>query len=266
VPADTGSSSSSSTVDLSPYSIVVAPSLVIVPEALAATLAAFVATGGSLFLSMRSGSREASGAYVGTTLPGPFAALAGIATHTWDPLCSLGEAALLANFSVPPPPPYAQQLPLSTSQGRICEVLTPTHPSTRVLARYSSGVHAGAPAVTLLQGSTPGSGRVVYSGSVCDVGAYYEAVAVELAAGSSSVQLLAQRLPEGVESSVRQLPGGGGRAVFVLNWNNNSASVSLPEAARGGGCRDVLGSTAVSSSGDMVLPPYEVAIFACPTP
>ena len=276
VPADTGSGSgsgsSAATVDLSPYSIVLAPSLVIVPDALAASLAAFVAAGGSLFLSMRSGSKDATGAYVGTTLPGPFAALAGMAVHTWDPLCSLGEAALVTSFTRPPPPPFgaAQPLPLSTSQGRICEVLTPTHPDTRVLARYSSGVHAGAPAVTLLQGSAPGSGAVLYSGSVCDVAAYYEAVAVELAAGvgssRGSVQLLAQRLPEGVESSVRQLPGGGGRAVFVLNWGGSNASVSLPEAARGGGCRDVLGSTAVSSSGDMVLPPYEVAIFACPTP
>ena len=270
IPADTGNSSSSnsssSAIDLSPYTIVIAPSLVVVPAALAEALAAHVQRGGALFLSMRSGAKGADNAYVAATLPGLLAPLVGATTAQWDPGCSLGESGLtLGNFSVPLPPPFAASpLPISRTQGRLCECLTPALPTataaTTVLARYSSGVMAGQPAATLRQDSGSSS-KAIYSGTVSDEPAFYDLLARELASGGSrGVALLETPLPEGVESSVRHLASGA-RAVFALNWGGAPVNVTLPDA---GGCVDALGITTVSAQGVMVLAGYEVAVFACP--
>ena len=141
-------------LNLTGYQIVLAPTLYVVPDAVAAALSAFVASGGQLFLSMRSGAKDAHNAYVGAPLPGPFAALAGLSMEQWDPLCSLGESALVpGNFSFATPSAWNT----STTQGCLCELLVPA-PDVLVLARYQSGVYAGLPALTLLRRSGGGGG------------------------------------------------------------------------------------------------------------
>ena len=257
LPADAGGAAPAPPpLNLTGYSIVLAPTLYLVPDSVAGALGAFVASGGQLFLSMRSGAKDAHNAYVGTPLPGPFAALAGLTMSQWDPLCSLGEGALLplGNFSQP-----ASSAPwsLSTSQGRICELLLPKDPGVRVLASYAQGVHAGQPAMTYLGSSMGGT---LYSGAVSDDAGYYGAIA-ELLAGEAGVALL-DRLPYGVEVSTRHLSSGAA-AHFVLNWGGGAVSVTLPAAAAQG-CVDVLGGRPVSPLGGIELPAYEVAVISCP--
>lgn len=68
--------------DLSPYAIVLAPTLWVVPDALAAALAAYVAHGGCLLLTMRSGSKNGDNQYPAAPLPGAvLGPLAGVTTN-----------------------------------------------------------------------------------------------------------------------------------------------------------------------------------------
>ena len=65
--------------DLSSYDIVLAPTLWVVPDALALLLANYVASGGCLLLTMRSGSKNGDNQYPAAPLPGAvLGSLAGI--------------------------------------------------------------------------------------------------------------------------------------------------------------------------------------------
>jgi beta-galactosidase GanA len=57
-------------LNLSAYDIVVAPTLWVVPDTLASELSNYVAGGGCLLLTMRSGSKNAANQYTSSPLPG----------------------------------------------------------------------------------------------------------------------------------------------------------------------------------------------------
>jgi hypothetical protein len=87
----------------------------------------------------------------------------------WDPMCSLGETGVqtLNSTAGTTETTYA----LSSTQGMICELLSPTGPHTEVLARYVGGALAGQPAATRNPPQQPtrtrgsaGAGSVVYAG------------------------------------------------------------------------------------------------------
>jgi beta-galactosidase len=71
--------------DLSAYRIVVAPALYVTDPALTGKLHAFVKNGGTLILTFRSGVKDEHNVVTDQTLPGPFADIAGVAIHEFDP-------------------------------------------------------------------------------------------------------------------------------------------------------------------------------------
>ena len=249
VPADVGAGPPAlpPSFNLSAYDIVVAPSLIIVPDNVAAALAAFVARGGALLATMRSGAKTADNAYVATPLPGALAgaAMAGVTMDEWDPLCSLGATGLraAANASLLFAVPAGAQA--AAMGGFICEVLVPA-PGTQVLATYAGGYHDGRPAVTR-------RGRVFYAGAVSADGAFYEWLAAQLAAAAGLP--FGPRLPLGVELAQR------GTTVLAMNWNGRNVSLTVPAAARG---TDVLSGAAINAAGDIALGPYGVVVAVPP--
>jgi len=254
VPADTGRGPPAPLPDLSPYDVLLAPTLWVVPAALAAALDAFVARGGRLLLTMRSGSKDADNVYPASPLPGPLAGLAGVTVDEWDPMCSTGEAAVaVAGAGV--------NYTISTTQGCICEFLTPA-PGTDVLATYAGGFFAGRAAVTR---AAHGAGAVVYAGTVSDDAAYHEWLAGVLARDAGlpwpgDAAGTPPRLPFGVQLSVRTgAAAGGGSAVFVINWNNHAVNVTVPQA---GGGVDALTGRAVPAGGALTVGALDLALVA----
>jgi beta-galactosidase len=234
--------------DLSGYKIVLAPTLWVVPGWLEAALRSYVANGGHLFLSMRSGSKNGANQYTSRTLPGPFADIAGIVVRQWDVSCGLGETSLQSSTAT---------FAISQSQPRICDILLPNGTSTTVLATYADGYYAGKAALTRNMYGSSG-GTVVYAGTVSDDNRFYDYAAAILAADAGLA--LTDRLPEGVEVSIRDaVVPQTGSAVFVLNYNSVPMTVSVAAAAGG---VEVLSNTIINQAGVVNIGPWDVAVIA----
>ena len=244
VPADVGNGPPQLPADfnLSSYDIVLAPTLYVLPDNVAAAISDFVAQGGALLTSMRSGAKTSANNYVSSPLPGAFANLAGVTMDEWDPLCSLGQTTIVAaaggaTFAIP------QTRKGETGMGGLlCEVLVPGA-DTETLATYQDGYHAGAPVVTR-------KGRVIYVGTLGRDMAFYEWLAGLLAA-SVGVPF-GPRLPYGVEMTQR------GNATLLLNFGGSNATIPLP-ACGAANCTEVLSGAGVGGAG-VVLGPYDVAV------
>jgi beta-galactosidase len=271
IPADTGDGDSFSSLssiaarraqlaaNLSAYDVVLAPTLWVVPDVVAGALDDYVAAGGHLLLTMRSGSKTSTNAYTNLTLPGPFAGLAGVAINEWDPMCSLGENSISLTLgddsSAAPGAATTTSYLVDTVQGRICEVLEPS--TATVIGTYASGYHAGKAAVTHNVVGAKG-GTVVYVGSVSSDPAFYEALAGLLAADAGLA--FGPRLPTAVEVSVRDgVAPSTARCVFVINYNAGPANATVPIA---GGGTDLLTGQIVGAGGVMALAPWQVAVVA----
>jgi len=246
VPADEGLGAPPAfAANLSAYDIVLAPTLYVLPDNVAAALEAFVAGGGTLLATMRSGAKTAANAYVSTPLPGAFApaAMAGVTMDEWDPMCSLGQTGLrsAANESLVFDVPSGSSA--GVMGGFMCEVLNPAA-GTTVLATYAGGYHDGRAAVTR-------RGRVFYVGAVSSNESFYEWVANQLAA-SAGISF-GPRLPYGVELSMR------GSSVVALNWNGRNETIVVPVAARG---TDAISGAAIDAAGTIALGPFGVAVVA----
>lgn len=243
VPADEGHGPPAlpASFNLSNYDIVLAPTLYVLPENVADAIAAFVASGGTLLATMRSGAKTSANAYVDTPLPGAFAPLAGVAMDEWDPMCSLGETGIrvAANsslvFGIP------QGSSSAAMSGFICEVLN-VGESTEVLATYAGGYHDGRAVVTR-------KGKVYYFGAVSSDSTMYEWLAGLLA--ESAGLAFGPRLPFGVELSAR------GATTLAINWNGNNCTVIVPAAAGG---TEVLSGRTIDAAGTIALAPYDVAV------
>jgi len=248
VPADTGRGTAQ-LQSLDAYSVLIAPTLLIVTPALVAALEAFAARGGQLLFTMRSGSHDSNNVYVSSPLPGPLATLAGVTMDEWDPMCVFGERALNQTGLTGP---SLITFSTSASFGCVCEMLEPG-PTTTVLATYSSGYYSGRAAVTRNAVGSAGGG-VIYAGAVIDAADYYEAIAGRLAADAGLDY--STRLPYGIETSER-VGADNSTAVFVLNWNSAAASVAVSAAAGG---LDVISNTPVGADGVIELEPWGVAV------
>jgi len=115
-----------------------------------------------------------------------------------------------------------------------------------VLATYTSGGHAGKPAVTR---NSFGKGKAIYIGPDLD-GASLARVLRNLAT-SAGVQAPVE-LPSGIEVTVRQ--AGGKRWVFVLNHKPETQTIPLPHPGT-----DLL--TGQSRSGSLELRGYGVQVL-----
>ena len=194
--------------DLSNYLIVVAPALYVTDPALVNKLTAFVKNGGTLILTYRSGVKDEHNVVTDETLPGPFADIAGVAIHEFDP--QINEEQEIVG-------PGATSFPARTWS----DILDPS--TANVLATYGKGYYRGKPAVTE---NPAGKGLVYYVGTESSSPFFYDRL-ISLAAQKNRVALNA-RIPAGVEVAVRQKAGK--KIIFVLNYTSTDQTVPLDQA------------------------------------
>jgi beta-galactosidase len=198
---------------LSSYKLVFAPALHVLPDAVAENLERFVARGGVLVVTPRSGAKDESNAIVNRHLPGLLAQMCGVEVKEYDALPE--GAGNVLEFVSP-------ELVARSASARVwCDVLKVG--SAAVVARYTQGYYAGEPAITL---NRCGLGRALYVGTFGD-GALYEALADWLLGLAGVAPLLAAR--EGVEVTARWQ--GDRRLLFVLNHTTEEQEVALEKSA-----------------------------------
>ncbi|HEV2426418.1 MAG TPA: beta-galactosidase [Terriglobia bacterium] len=220
--------------DLSPYKIVVAPSLFVVTPELTGKLTDFVEGGGTLVLTYRSGAKDEHNVFTDETLPGPLAKLAGIAIHDYDP---------------EPNPAGGLQQEISMSGQSYpahvwFDILTPG--SAETLATYVKGYYAASAALTR---NTAGKGRVYYLGTEPDSAEFYDRL---LAGILQSAGITVHQLPEGIEMATRE--GAGRKVVFLLNYTPSKESVDVGQASR-----DALSGAPAAAAVD--VPEYGVRVL-----
>ena len=194
------------TSDISRYKLVVAPFLFLINDALVKTLTGYVAAGGTLILTTRTGVKNMNNVCLPTQLPGPLSELAGVLVDEYDPVGHDTQFVSLAEGS-------------TFECAQWCDVLTPTRAET--VGTYASEFFAGRSAVTR---NRFGNGETYYLGTVLkDDGykAWFEGILTGL-----NIPVM-PHLPVGVEVSVRA--DGERRFLFVLNLTKSEQVVELPE-------------------------------------
>jgi beta-galactosidase len=185
-----------------------------------------------LILTFRSGVKDEHNVVTDQTLPGPFADIAGIAIHEWDPQVNEEQEIVGLGDS---------RFPTRTWS----DLLDPT--SAKVMATYGRGYYAGKPAITE---NSAGKGLVYYVGTESKSPIFYDRL-IALAASKSRLALNA-RIPAGVEVAVRQKSGK--KIIFVLNYTGADQTVALDEAYQNA-------LTGKAESMDVQIPAYEVKIL-----
>ena len=221
--------------DLASYRIVVAPALYVTDQALSDKLHAFVKNGGTLILSFRSGVKDEHNVVTDQTLPGPFADIAGVAIHEFDPQINEEQEILGLGESRFPARTWSDILEPSTA---------------RVVATYGKGYYAGKPAVTE---NSVEKGLVYYVGTESKSPLFYDRL-IAVAARKSRVSLSA-RIPAGVEVAVREK--GEKKIVFVLNYNSTEQTVPMDQAYQNA-------LTGKPEAMDVQIPPYDLKVLTTP--
>ena len=220
--------------DLSGYRLVLAPDLVILPDARARKLIAFVEQGGVLLTDLRTGVKDENNLTHERTLPGLLSDVLGI---------TIEEYGALEDRTYP-----------VTSQGLFGDTMTATlyadwvtPKSAAAMAKYGRWPLEPFAAVTR---NAAGRGVAWYVGTVFKEEAFYDRLIDRLLSDARVERWLT--LPKGVEASFRQ--GAGRKLAFLINHSQSEASVTIPS-----GKRDLLTGEAL---GDRVrLGPYGVAVI-----
>ena len=211
--------------DFSGYKTIVAPSLFIVDKTLVEKLTNFVKAGGTLVLSYRSGVKDENNIVTDQTLPGPLAALAGIAIHDFDPHTNQQQEVADLEGERHPARVWFDILDLTSGEGK-----------SRALATYANGYYAGKPAVSI---HTNGKGHVLYVGTEFLKPNFYSKLVswldgklAEFGYGSTRIgkKLVAEPPPEGVEVAMREK--GEKEIYFLINYTENAQTVSMGRSLR----------------------------------
>jgi beta-galactosidase len=202
--------------DLARYKIVVAPTAFLIDEASAARLDAYVRSGGTPLIGVRSGFKTASNLVTDQALPGALHDLVGATVTDWG--------------SLPPGVGFglATDLPGLVGQATTwIESLAPED-GTTALAHYTDGPFSGSAALTE---HGAGAGRTFYLGWY-PTEAQASAVLRHLAA-AAGVTLLADELPDGVVATRR------GPYTLLLNFTEDVQAVRIAGQAVQVGSRDL---------------------------
>jgi beta-galactosidase len=190
--------------DLSPYKLIIVPTAFLATEQLAKSVQAFVETGGSVLLGVRSGFKTTSNQVVEHPLPGFFRNLVGFTVTNWHSLPTGVSYDLSSNIPG-----------LDGSATVWAETLSPNktpsqtaHPNLKIHAHYISGPFSSSPA---LVEHKVGSGKTLYLGWYpTDTQAK---VLLAYLASESGIDALAE-LPEGLIASQR------GTHLILLNFTD----------------------------------------------
>lgn len=189
--------------DLSRYSLVLAPALLMVSDQQKENLENYVKQGGTLFLTFRSGIKDIYNTMLKQTVPGAFSELAGIEVLEYDP-----------------------QFQKETSSSGIygcgtsslwCDVIRPG--TAEILGVYTGGYYSGKPCLTV---NKYGKGHVYYLG--CDL----QDKALQKLTNYLCSKLSLPANPyslEGVEQV--EADDGENHVLFVLNHNSCPTVVPL---------------------------------------
>jgi beta-galactosidase len=142
------------------YKILIAPALFLLNQTLAEKLKNYVAQGGILMITPRTGVKDTNNQVVEQRLPGLLGEVCGIEVEEYD---SLPEGVYnYLSFSM-------EELAVSSAPqvGIICEVLKPI--GAEVVASYTRDFYAGKPAITL---NHFGKGYTLYVGTLGEVNLY----------------------------------------------------------------------------------------------
>jgi beta-galactosidase len=216
------------------YEIVVAPALMILDEARVESLKAFVARGGRLVLTIRSGMKDRHNALLPQRQPGALAEITAVEVEEY--------------YSLLEPAPIISKLFEGTSQLWAERLLPLEGAKLEELARFeiSNGWMDGQLAIAV---NSYGDGFVYTVGAYLD-DASQQALTDEIISAS---KLDLFKTPAGVEVRTRVLANGE-RVYFVINHRNNSETVSLPWKAF-----DHL--TGKTMHGNIIFGGYAVAIL-----
>ena len=222
--------------DLSPYKVVVAPGLNVLPQATADHLLAWVRNGGRLMLGPRSGMKNEDNGLNVQQQPGPLAEALG---------------AHVSQF-------YAidKDVPVSIDGGPgtanvWAETLTGLSPETNTFGTYgaSNGWLDGQPFAVVRK---VGKGEIAYVGAWMDDASIAKIIAGMLR--HADVKPMLPGVPDGVEVCVRTARSGGHSVVILINHNTKSTTIQVPA-----GMENLLEK---STGASVELPPYGVAVFS----
>jgi beta-galactosidase len=191
----------STQADLSRYKLVIAPTLLLAEDALAARLTQYVKSGGTLLLGARSGFKTSTNIVTDQPLPGPFRHLVGATVEAWHSLPS--------DITYPVSDHKYQTLAVTTWAEGL------TTQSAQSLMSYTGGPLDGLAAVTV---NAEGRGRAIYTGVWPN-----EAVLNSL---------IGWLLPQAGIDSLALVPDGvlvlrRGDFVFLLNFTESPAAAWL---------------------------------------
>ncbi|QSF45725.1 beta-galactosidase [Paenibacillus tianjinensis] len=216
---------------LEKYKLVIAPSLYLLSEELAAQLEAFAIKGGTLILTNRSGVKNINNICLMQPLPGMLSRAAGVWVKEYDPVG--GDVHTLLD---------GQGITFECSQW--CDLLAPV--TAEPIAWYNDDFYAGTAAITV---NSFGKGQVYYFGTHAEEG-YWSMLLAGLADKLGLLRFAG--LPEGVQATVRS--GENGSFLFLLNLSKAEQTVKLDKPYR---CE----LTGAVRSGPVVFAPYGVEIL-----
>lgn len=193
--------------DFDGYRLVVAPMLYLIKPGVAERLETFVQNGGILAVTCRSGCVDQDDLCFLGGFPGPLRKLTGIWAEETDALYDDEQNGVQMTDGS------------RFSCGRLCDLI---HAETaRVLGVYTDDFYAGMPAVTV---NDFGSGRAYYI-AACPEQSFLDGFYRDRLS-EAGVQPLTGPLPNGVQAASRE--GEHGRYLFVMNFSNHPAQVTLP--------------------------------------
>ncbi len=196
--------------DFTPYKLLIAPLQFLMSPALSEKFHAYVAGGGHLLLTWRSGVRTPDNtSHTHGAVPALVDDLCGLSVTEYDCLRDT-EGAVLWDGTVYPCKHW-------------CDIIEPTTATT--LASYGQHFYAGSPAITC---NAFGKGKVYYVGATPKA-ALADKLMTTLCEAAAVAPLL--DTPHGVEA-VHRVTEGGTAYLFLLNHNEESRRVELPDGWR----------------------------------
>jgi beta-galactosidase len=219
--------------DFSRYKLLVAPLQFLTKSELTEKFRTFVAQGGSLVISMRSGVKDWNNAIVPETLPGHFSDFLGIEIDDYDCLREISQSACWLDSQ------------LSEPVQKWCDIITPVH--AKALAVYEQDFYQSTPAITENQYK---KGTAYYVGT--ELGENLMAKFVSHILEKDQISSLC---PAASGLEVTQRMGKNGEEyLFVLNHSKEPKEVEIPSD-----CCVLTGMEV--QKGILSLPPFGVALM-----
>ena len=197
---------SSEETDFSGYKLVVAPAFNLMDERLKEKFEKYVAGGGNLVVTFRSGTKEMDNSMTERTLPGYFKEVAGIELEEFDSL-NTRTVSVEGAFGKGTASIWA-------------DIIKPV--TAKPVATYVNQYYAGKPAITV---NEFGKGRCYYVG--CDLDDAGTEQLLDYIAKECGVKPALENVPDGVEV-VRKESGDGREFWFVMNFSGKEQTVDFP--------------------------------------